>query len=444
LNTPPSSFAADRIRRWRAVHKTFGASILAKIVSILCTFAQVPIAVHHLGQEAYGLWMTLLSIALLMNLVDFGIGVGLQRRMAETWAVNDPSRLRSTYLTGAASLGLLGLLILLLGVPVILLGNWAAVFKLTDPAVSGQARGALLIVTVFFAAGLPLNATARVAAAVQRGWIHAGWIAAGSVASLAAVALAARLGFGLRPFLALACLPPLLQGIGLHLHLSRVQGWRGRWPALLPRAEWRALLADSLLFSAPQLGLAVVQSLPPVVIAMAAGPVAVTAFNLLQRLFSLVGQGQAMLLTPIWPAYTEASARGDGLWVRRAFALSMTATLVFATALGVIAAAAPQLVQWWVGTSVTPPARDFVWTTALWTAILLAQQPVVYLLVGMGRLRGLALHGTLGYAASAAGMFIGGSLAGADGALLGAAGGLLAAWPGLVAETRRALPPAVL
>ena len=76
MNAPESSPAADRIRRWRAVHLTFGASIAAKVASILCTFAQVPLAVGYLGQEAYGFWMALLGIALLMNLVDFGIGVG--------------------------------------------------------------------------------------------------------------------------------------------------------------------------------------------------------------------------------------------------------------------------------------------------------------------------------------------------------------------------------
>jgi O-antigen/teichoic acid export membrane protein len=440
MNAPESSPEADRIRRWRAVHLTFGASIAAKVASILCTFAQVPLAVGYLGQEAYGFWMALLGIALLMNLVDFGIGVGLQRRLAEAWARGDTTLFRSTYLTAAASLGAIGLVVLAAGTPVILFADWAVIFKLTEPAVAGHARAALLIVIGFFAIGLPLNATARVAAAVQRGWIQAGWIAAGSLVSLGLVALAVRFDLGFRTFLALACLAPLFQGIGLHFHLAHSLGWRGRWPALLPRGEWRGLLGESLFFSAPQLGLALVQSLPPVMMALAAGPVIVTAYNLLQRLFSLVAQGQVMLLTPIWPAYTEACVRGDGTWVRKAFAVSLAATVAFAAALAAVAFASPWLIRLWVGSAAATPAPDLIWSAAAWAVVLLAQQPLIYLIVGLGRLRGLALYGTLGYAASVVGMFVGSYLRGAPGILLGAAaGGLVIGIPGMCIETRRAL-----
>ena len=62
------------------------ASVLAKVASMLCTLAQVPIALHYLGAESYGLWIVLMSIFGLLNFVDFGIGVGMQQKMAEAYA----------------------------------------------------------------------------------------------------------------------------------------------------------------------------------------------------------------------------------------------------------------------------------------------------------------------------------------------------------------------
>ena len=70
--------------------------------------------------------------------------------------------------------------------------------------------------------GLQFDAVARLAAAVQRGWIHAGWIAAGSAISLALVAAAAGGHWGFLWFLtAESLLVPAIQGLGLFIHLLR-------------------------------------------------------------------------------------------------------------------------------------------------------------------------------------------------------------------------------
>ena len=78
---PPTSV----VRRERAIRLTVAASVGAKAFSMLCTFAQVPVALHYLGTEAYGLWITLLSIVLVLSSVDFGLGVGMQHAMARAF-----------------------------------------------------------------------------------------------------------------------------------------------------------------------------------------------------------------------------------------------------------------------------------------------------------------------------------------------------------------------
>jgi O-antigen/teichoic acid export membrane protein len=436
-----SSTSSDaHARRWLAVRRSFGASMLAKAVSVVCTLAQVPIALHHLGREGYGFWIALLSIGLLMNFVDFGLTVGLQNALAAAQARGDADRLRRTYFTGAACLGVLSLALLALASPIIATDDWSAAFNLSDAAVSAESRPALFVVFALFALGLPLNATARLTAAVQTIWIHSLWIALGSVLALLLAFAAARSGASLTTFVALASLAPLLQGIGMHLHMMRRLRWRHRDVALLPRAEWRAMLGASAWFSAPQIGLALLQTLPPVALAATAGPVAAGAFNILQRLFSPVSQGLQHLLAPVWPAFTEAHVKGDAAWLRRAFAFSLKSTFGFLAALLVVAALAEPLVRFWVGPGdlAGPPALR--WSTALWTALLMAAQPFLYFLFGVERLRGLALYGTLGCGLALAGLFVGGHLWGAAGALFAASAGYGAVMlGGLISETRAVL-----
>lgn len=425
--------------RDRAVRLTVAASAGAKGFSVLCTLAQVPLALRTLGTEAYGLWITLVGLTTLFNFVDFGLGVGMQRTMAEAFGRDDHARVRRAFFSGAAALSVLGVLALALGLPLALLRPWGDTLNITEPALLPQTGPALALALGAWALALPSNAVARLAAAVQRGWLHAGWIAAGSALSLATTAWAAHAGWGFLPFLAAATLVPAVQGLGLTLHLWRSLGWPWRGAALLPKEELRALLGTSALFTPAQLGLALVQALPPVALTLAAGPAAATAFNLLQRLFSPFTQAQMILFTPLWPALAEAHTRGDDAWVRRAGTRALLATVGLAAALVAVTFAAPTLLHWWVGASTPPPPAALAWLACLWAGLQMAILAFTYFLVALGRLRAVAVHATLGCTLGCVGLFAA-APAGPTAALLAGCCGLIAAIPGLFAATHGAWP----
>ena len=413
---------------------TVAASVGAKVCSVACTLAQVPVALHALGTEAYGLWITLMSVIVMLNFVDFGLGVGMQRAMATAFGRDDAAQLRRAFCSGALALAGLGLAAAVVGVPVALLGDWAAILRVRDPALQSEVGIALAVTLAAAAAGLPFNAAPRLAAAAQRGWLQAGWSAIGSAASLGAVVLAARAHWGFVPFLALTAFLPAAQGAGLTIHLWRTLGWRWREAALLPRADWRSLVGESLLFAVPQAGLAFLQAVPLLALSVAAGPAAVTSFNLLQRLYSPLTQGQILHLTPLWPAMTEAQARGDRDWVRRAFGETLLVALGCGLGLAVVTAQSETLLRWWVGGAAAAPAATVAWLTCAWFVLQVAWQPSMYLLVGVGRLATLAWWGGLGPGLSLLGMLAGVLLhGGAAGVLLGGIAGLAAGGlPGLV------------
>ncbi|HEY1107625.1 MAG TPA: hypothetical protein VGE76_03295, partial [Opitutaceae bacterium] len=208
------------------MRQTVAASVAAKVVSVACTFAQVPLALHALGAEAYGVWITLATLGLMLNFVDFGLGVGLQRGLGDAWARGDAARMQRLLFTGTLALGGLAAAGFILGAGLVMLRDWSSAFNIASPALRAELRPALLLALATGALGIPLNALARLAAATRLGWLHAGWIAAGSVLTLAAIAAAARAGLGLIVFTAIAGVVPLVQGVALGLHLRRKLGWR--------------------------------------------------------------------------------------------------------------------------------------------------------------------------------------------------------------------------
>ena len=74
------------------------------------------------------------------------------------------------------------------------------------------------------------------------------------------------------------------------------------------------------------------------------------------QMFGLIGTVTSMALSPLWPAYGEAIARGDHDWVKQTLyrsiilsvgvAACLSATLVFA---------GPWLLKLWVGKEINPP-----------------------------------------------------------------------------------------
>lgn len=386
-----------------------------------CTLAQVPIALHALGAEVYGVWITLATIGLLLNFVDFGLGVGLQRALGEAWTRGEAARMQRLLFTGATLLAMLALIGLVIGTTLVAVLDWSNAFNVSSPVMRQELQTALLIALATGALGIPLNALARLAAATRLGWLHAGWIAAGSMLTLAAVAAAAHAGLGLIAFTAIVGLVPLLQGAALGIHLWGKLGWRWSGFTWEPAAGRRALLAESGWFAGPQLGLALLQAAPPLALSLAAGPVAAAGFNLIQRLTSPILQAQIIHLTPFWAACTEANASGDGPWLRRALRQSMLVATLCAVGVLTLAFFARPLLELWVGADAAQPAFALIWPATGWFLLQVAWQPPVYFLVGIGRLRTLARWSTCGPAAALLVLFGAGPFVSNAGWILGLA-----------------------
>src|SRR6516225_11631836 len=59
--------------RYRRAGMTASTSYLAKGLTILMSFVSVPLTVHYLGAERYGVWLTISSLLFWVALTDFGL-----------------------------------------------------------------------------------------------------------------------------------------------------------------------------------------------------------------------------------------------------------------------------------------------------------------------------------------------------------------------------------
>jgi O-antigen/teichoic acid export membrane protein len=78
------------LERYRRVGITASSSFVAKALNILISFLSVPLTIHYLGSERYGVWLTISSLLTWMAITDFGLsGNALVNVLAESSGNDD-------------------------------------------------------------------------------------------------------------------------------------------------------------------------------------------------------------------------------------------------------------------------------------------------------------------------------------------------------------------
>jgi len=145
----------------------------------------------------------------------------------------------------------------------------------------------------------------------------------------------------------------------------------------------RPLLKIGSLFLVLQIAGLAAYSLDNVVIAQIMGAGAVQEYAVPTKLFILAPTLLSFVLVPLWPAYRESMARGDGAWVRRTLRRSIIlAALVNIPSSVVLVIAGPFLLQIWAPALHLQPTMLLMLGLGTWTIMNTLNGPFAMLLNG--------------------------------------------------------------
>ncbi len=349
---------------------TGGTAVLARVVQIATSLVTIPLTVRYLGNERFGLWMTISSVLAMANFADFGIGNGVLNTVADAYGKNDFERIRAAISSGFAVLGAVGLLLLALFASTFSWLSWADVFRVTSAQARAEAAPALLVFACCFALNIPFDLVQRAQLGMQQGFRMNLWQVGGSLSGLAGVIAGIHLHAGLPLLVAALAGAPVAATT-----LNTFQYFVFSRPDLRPRRRFVSRQAISrivnlgTLFFVLQLTAAVAFSADNFIIARTLGAASVPAYSIPQRMFALISTMIAMLVTPLWPAYGEAISRGDLPWVRRTLGRSLIFVFAAASVASVtLLLIAHRLLAWWIGPRISPPFILLL-GLALWTVV---------------------------------------------------------------------------
>lgn len=343
--------------RYRRVALTGITSVAAKGCAVLTALVSVPLTVHYLGAERYGMWMTMSSVIALLGFADLGIGNGLLNAVSRAHG-RDDAESAGQYMSSAFFM-LSGVAVLFASVFAALypLVPWAGLFNVTSGLAVREAGPAMAVYCACFAIGIPFASIQKMQMAYQEGFTTNFWTGIGSLLGLGGVLLVIQFRGGL-PWLVLAMggAPVAAMLLNWATQLARVRGpMFPRWS----RFDWsasRRLASAGFLFFGVQLATVIAFSADNLIAARILGPSAVARYSVAQRLFMLSPAVLGFWLIPLWPAYREAMARGDAAWARRTLFRSTLSSATLAAAAGVVLILFSRWIfTRWIGAQFVPP-----------------------------------------------------------------------------------------
>ncbi len=340
--------------RYRRAGLTAAVALAAKIVGVAAVFVTVPLTLNYLGTERYGLWMTISSVSLLLGFADLGIGNGVLNAIAHANGRDDRKLARQAVSSGFFLLALIGATLVAIFALVYTFVPWARVYNVTSADAMSEAGPATAVFVLVWALNIPVDIVQRVQLGYQKGFVNHAWQAVGGLFALAGAVLAIEAGAGL-PWLVLALTGGPLLAVALNgaVEFGWIRPWlRPTW-RYVEKAVAGRILRLGVWFFIIQLAMTLGYSSDYIVIAQVLGSPEVSQYAIPARLFAFVNVLVAMLVAPLWPAYGEAMARGDILWVKRALLRTLLLTFFFtAGSAAILVVFGQTIIDLWVGDTV--------------------------------------------------------------------------------------------
>lgn len=363
-------------------------SLSYKVLSVLLALAVVPLSIHYLDTERYGIWITLSSMLSWINLMDIGLGNGLRNQLAKALSDGNHTHGRTLVSTTYALVAAMVILLLVVASFVLPRLDLQAIFN-SHRVSQAELLSSVSIAFLSFCLLFVLKPLTAVIMATQRASFDNLIILVGNGFGILGVMVLNHIRSGHGSLLELVTVFSIASPVAYLLgsfYIYRI------FPQLTPSiraidfSKVKALAGQSLQFFIIQIAAAIVLTSNSVVMSQLFGNEVVTKYNVLFRYFSVIMILQTIILTPIWSAVTDAYLKQDFGWIRSMIAKLTTNSLLLCLVIVAQVVAAPVVFQYWLGNQVTID-YSLLLAIALYMALATFSSAFSYIINGVGTIR---------------------------------------------------------
>lgn len=367
-------------------------SAVFKGLAVACSFFSIPLMIHYLGQEQFGVWSTLLSVVTWITFFDLGLGNGLRNKLAESLAKEQADEARS-YISSAYSLiGFISLTLFLSLALVAFIVPWQKVFN--TQLLSAEILSYAVLITGFFIAlnfwvsliNSVLNAVQKTSIVVLGQFLF-------NALSLILVYVLTKTTDASLLYLATA------YGMSMAGANVLLTGWfyKGNL-GLIPRlsldlSHARPLLSVGLQFFVIQIAVLVIFTTDKILITQLFGPEFVTPYDVVFKLFGIITLIYGLITAPLWSSYTDAYHRGDFIWIKGVLSKQLLIFGLIMLAVILLVLIAKPVIAIWIGSDLVV-SMPLIESVGLFILISTWNNIYAFFLNGVGKIR-LQLYSAL-------------------------------------------------
>ena len=315
------TFFTQGHERTLLIKKNVAISFGIKGITILISLILIPLTINYVNSERNGIWVTLYSMVVWLNLFDIGFGNGMKNKVAEAKALGDYDLAQKYISSTYAIVGLLCLALFLLFCFINPFLDWIKILGSSESLFPyrSEITGLVWIMMASFCAMFILNLLKSIVMADQRPAIGSFLDMIGQLLTLIGVFILSKttkasliyLGWitGFAPVLVL-----LVATLWLFKKRYRT------WLPSLQQVDFKLaknLMSLGVKFFIATIAAFVITHTLPFLIMQVSQPVEVTNYNTSYRLFSMAFNVIAIIVIPYWSSFTDAYAQNDFKWMQR-------------------------------------------------------------------------------------------------------------------------------
>jgi O-antigen/teichoic acid export membrane protein len=381
-----ASFFSKGSERSNLAKKQILYSFFLKAISVVIGLLFVPLLLHYLDAERYGIWLTLTSIVGWFTFFDAGLGNGLRNRLTEALAQGEQQLAKEYVSTTYAIISIIFIVVLIVFYCVNPFLHWNEILN-TSLVPAKELSLLALIVFTFFLLRFIFQLIGIILMADQRPALNNAFGPIGNIVSLILIyilSLTMKGAFVIMGFV-LSIVPVIV------LLIATFFLFRKRYRYLAPsikNIKWEhthSLLGLGVKFFLIQIASIILFTSSNMIITQILGAEQVAVYNIAFKYFQVPVMLYGIIMTPIWSAVTDAYFRKDFAWLKNTLTkLNKFSLLVFVGIIFMLIAS-PYVFSYWVGKKIDIPFAVSA-TMALYAAINVFLSPYSQYINGMGKL----------------------------------------------------------
>lgn len=318
--------------------------------------ALVPITIKYLGENQYGIWLTLSSVFMWLGNLDFGIGNGLRNKLAESFAKEDYQSAKKYLSTAYAvfAIGIFASLLIYLAIHPFI--NWVFILNAASYDVKSL-NNFVLVVFVLFAFQFLLRLLTSLINADQKPALNGFITLCINILTLVIVIIlyfvsqSSLYAYGI----VISFIPFIVLLIASYIL------FRGRYKHIAPSLKHIDLKSSGnlvslgLQFFIIQVAALIVFATDNLIITHLYDPSQVTIYNIAHKYFFFITLVFNVFLSPFWSAFTDAFVKNDFEWIQQVVKRLVQVWAVLSLATIIMIFGSDFVYRIWIGDNIQIP-----------------------------------------------------------------------------------------